>query len=136
MAAVIKELSAHLGGGPGAVFSAWSLYLLLAAGAVTMLLASHALAAGPLAAYPARIHHFGPAGGQPARRVPVRRAHPHRRAALAGEALALAVVIAGAAALSRSSLIADENTPPPRQHQPALSSANASPDTRPRPARR
>src|SRR6185312_12361364 len=50
MAAVIKELSAHLGGGPGAVFSAWSLYVLIAAGAVTMLLASHALAAGPLAA--------------------------------------------------------------------------------------
>ncbi len=50
MAAVIKELSAHLGGGPGAVFSTWSLYVLIAAGAVTMLLASHALAAGPLAA--------------------------------------------------------------------------------------
>src|SRR5690242_10297142 len=48
MAAVIKELSAHLGGGPGAVFSAWSLYVLIVAGAVTMLLASHALAAGPL----------------------------------------------------------------------------------------
>src|SRR5215467_8974754 len=32
MAAVIKELSSHLGGGPGAVFTAWSLYLLLAAG--------------------------------------------------------------------------------------------------------
>ena len=50
MAAVIKELSSHLGGGPGAVFSAWSLYVLIVAGAVTMLLASHALAAGPLAA--------------------------------------------------------------------------------------
>ena len=37
-------------------------------------------------------------------------------AAVAGEALALAVVIAGAAALSRSSLIAGENKPPARQH--------------------
>jgi drug/metabolite transporter (DMT)-like permease len=27
---------------------------------------------------PARIHHLGPAVGQPAREVPVRRAHPHR----------------------------------------------------------
>ena len=45
-----QELSAHLGGGPGAVFSAWSLYVLIAAGAVTMLLALHALAAGRLAA--------------------------------------------------------------------------------------
>ena len=77
MAAVIKELSSHLGDGPGAVVSTWSLYVLLAAGAATMLLASHALAAGPLAA------------SQPG-------------------ALALAVVIAGAAALSRSGLIADE----------------------------
>jgi hypothetical protein len=39
MAAVIKEPSSHLGGGPGAVFSAWSLYVLIAAGPVTMLLA-------------------------------------------------------------------------------------------------
>src|SRR6266542_3236892 len=79
MAAVIKELSAHLGGGPGAVVSAWSLYLLLAGGA-----------------------------------------------------LALAVVIAGAAALSRSSLIAGENAPAARQYQAALSSAaSALPATRP-----
>ena len=53
-------------------------------------------------------------------------------AAVAGEALALAVVIAGAAALSRSSLIAGQNTPPARQHQPAFSgAAGASPATRP-----
>ena len=35
MAAVIKELSSHLGGGPGAVLSNWSLYVLVAAGAAT-----------------------------------------------------------------------------------------------------
>ncbi len=118
MAAVIKELSAHLGGGPGAVVSAWSLYLLLAAGAVTMLLAAHALAAGPLAASQPGFT-FG----------------EHIRTdagALAGEALALAVVIAGAAALSRSSLIAGENAPAARQYQAALSSAaSALPATRP-----
>jgi hypothetical protein len=50
VAAVIKELSSHPGDGLGAVFSTWSLYVLLAAWAATMLLASHALAAGPLAA--------------------------------------------------------------------------------------
>ncbi|MFY9668728.1 MAG: DMT family transporter, partial [Trebonia sp.] len=43
VAAVIKELSSHLGGGLGAVFSTWSLYVLLVVGAATMLLASHAL---------------------------------------------------------------------------------------------
>ena len=50
VAAVIKELSSHIDDGVGAVFSNWSLYVLLAVGAATMLLASHALAAGPLAA--------------------------------------------------------------------------------------
>jgi hypothetical protein len=52
-------------------------------------------------------------------------------AALAGEALALAVVIAGAAALSRSSLIAGENEPPSRQHKAALSDAPAAARTGP-----
>src|SRR5260370_42484632 len=50
MAAVIKELSSHLGGGPGAIVSAWPLYLLLAAGAVTSLLATPPLAARAMAA--------------------------------------------------------------------------------------
>ena len=111
MAAVIKELSSHLGGGPGAVFSAWSLYLLIAAGAVTMLLASHALAAGPLAASQPGFTILDPLS---ASLLGVFLFGEHIRtdaAALAGEALALAVVIASAAALSRSSLIAGENAP-------------------------
>ena len=37
MAAVIKELSSHLGDGIGALVTAWSLYLVLVAGAATML---------------------------------------------------------------------------------------------------
>ena len=132
MAAVIKELSAHLGGGPGAVFSSWSLYVLIAAGTVTMLLASHALAAGPLAASQPGFTIVDPLA---ASLLGVFLFGEHIRtdaAALAGEALALAVVIAGAAALSRSSLIAVENAPPARQHQATLSSAvSAPPATRP-----
>jgi len=50
VAAVIKEMSSHVGGGPGALFSTWSPYVLVIVGAASMLLASHALAAGPLAA--------------------------------------------------------------------------------------
>src|SRR5258708_9079259 len=50
VAAVIKELSSHLGDGIGAIVSSWSPYVLIVVGAATMLLASHALAAGPLAA--------------------------------------------------------------------------------------
>jgi hypothetical protein len=114
------------------VFSAWSLYVLLAAGAVTMLLASHALAAGPLAASQPGFTILDPLA---ASLLGVFLFGEHIRtdaAALAGEALALAVVIAGAAALSRSSLITGENAPPSRQYQATLSSAaSALPVTRP-----
>jgi drug/metabolite transporter (DMT)-like permease len=50
VAAVIKELSSHVSGGPAAIFSNWSPYVLMVTGAAAMLLASHAVAAGPLAA--------------------------------------------------------------------------------------
>jgi hypothetical protein len=126
MAAVIKELSSHLDGGPGAVFSTWSLYVLIPAGAVTMLVASHALAAGPLAASQPGFTIVDPLA---AGLLGVFLFGEHIRtdaAALAGEALALAVVIAGAAALSRSSLITGESAPPSRQHQPAPSNAASS----------
>src|SRR5437660_243237 len=96
MAAVIKELSAHLGDGIGAIVSAWSLYLLLAAGAATMLLAAHALAAGPLAASQPGFTIVDPLT---ASLLGVFLFGEHIQtgaAALAGEALALTVVIAGA----------------------------------------
>ncbi len=108
VAAVIKELSSHLGDGIGAVASTWSLYVLIALGAATMLLASHALAAGPLAASQPGFTILDPlsAGllgvflfGEHIRTGPLD---------LAGEVLALAVVIAGAAALSRSCFILGE----------------------------
>jgi drug/metabolite transporter (DMT)-like permease len=50
VAAVIKELSSHVSDGPAAIFTNWSPYVLIVAGAASMLLASHAVAAGPLAA--------------------------------------------------------------------------------------
>ena len=50
VAAVIKELSSHVSGGPAAIFTNWSAYALMVTGAAGMLLASHAFAAGPLAA--------------------------------------------------------------------------------------
>ena len=97
-----------------------------------MLLAAHALAAGPLAASQPGFTILDPLS---ASLLGVFLFGEHIRtdaAALAGEALALAVVIAGAAALSRSSLIAGENVSPARQHQATLSSAaSAPPATRP-----
>jgi drug/metabolite transporter (DMT)-like permease len=50
LAAVIKELSSHISGGPAAVFTNWSAYVLMSVGSIAMLLTSHAMAAGPLAA--------------------------------------------------------------------------------------
>jgi drug/metabolite transporter (DMT)-like permease len=108
VAAVIKELSSHLGGGLGAVFSTWSLYVLLVVGAATMLLASHALAAGPLAASQPGFTILDPLAasllgiflfGERIQTGPWY---------LAGEALALALVVAGAAILSHSCFIRGE----------------------------
>ena len=50
VAAVTKELSSHTSSGLGAVLANWSPYVLLVVGAVSMLVAAHALAAGPLPA--------------------------------------------------------------------------------------
>src|SRR6266702_324173 len=116
MAAVIKELSSHLGDGISALVTTWSLYLLLAAGAATMLLAAHALASGPLAASQPGFTILDPLT---ASLLGVFLFGEHIQtgaAALAGEALALAVVIAGAAALSRSCLILGDDQHPACPH--------------------
>jgi drug/metabolite transporter (DMT)-like permease len=127
MAAVIKELSSHVGDGIGALVTTWSLYLLLAAGAATMLLAAHALASGPLAASQPGFTILDPLT---ASLLGVFLFGEHIRTgagALAGEALALAVVIAGAATLSRSCLLCDDNPDLPDPAPPALTSAASAP---------
>ena len=108
VAAVIKELSSHLGDGIGAVFSTWSLYVLIGAGAATMLLASQALAAGPLAASQPGFTILDPLA---ASLLGVFLFGENIQAGpwdLAGEVLALALVAAGAAVLSRSCFILGE----------------------------
>ena len=113
VAAVIKELSSHINDGIGAVFANWSLYVLLAAGAATMLLASHALAAGPLAASQPGFTVLDPLS---AGLLGVFLFNEQIRTGvldLTGEALALAVVIAGASILSHSCLILGEDEKSP-----------------------
>ena len=113
VAAVIKELSSHLGEGIGAIFATWPPYVLLVVGAATMLLASHALAAGPLAASQPGFTILDPLS---ASLLGVFLFSEHIQTAvpyLAGEAAALAIVIAGATALSHSHLIAGEDGPSP-----------------------
>ena len=112
VAAVIKELSSHLGDGIGAIFSNWSPYVLLVVGAATMLLASHALAAGPLAASQPGFTVLDPLS---ASLLGVFLFGEHIRTGagdLAGEALALAIILAGASALSHSCLILGEDGHP------------------------
>jgi drug/metabolite transporter (DMT)-like permease len=50
VAAIIKELTAHTNGGTSAVLGTWSTYALVVIGAASVLVSSHALQAGPLAA--------------------------------------------------------------------------------------
>ena len=131
MAAVIKELSSHLGDGIVAIVSTWSLYLLLVAGAATMLLASHAMAAGPLAASQPGFTILDPVTASLLGVFLFAEHIQTGAAALVGEVLALAVVIAGAAALSRSCLILGEDQHPACLDQPAGSRAAHAPDREP-----
>src|ERR1700722_12635721 len=126
VAAVIKELSSHLGDSIGAIFANWSPYVLLVVGAATMLLASHALAAGPLAASQPGFTILDPLS---AGLLGVFLFDERIRTGvldLAGEALALAVVIAGAWILSHSCLILGEDEKSPVRCLPAGFQAQAS----------
>jgi drug/metabolite transporter (DMT)-like permease len=112
VAAVIKELSSHLGGGVGAVVSNWSFYVLLGAGAASMLLASNALSAGPLAASQPGFTIVDPLS---ASLLGLFLFGEHVRVGtfdLAVEALALGILVAGVSALSHSRLVVGEDGPP------------------------
>ena len=109
VAAVIKEFSYHLDDGVAAVFTNWSVYVLIGAGAASLLLASHALAAGPLAASQPGFTILDPLA---ASLLGLFLFSEHFQAAtedLALEALALALLVAGVSALSHSHLIVGED---------------------------
>jgi drug/metabolite transporter (DMT)-like permease len=115
VAAVIKELSSHLGGGVGAVLGNWSPYVLVGVGGATMLLASQALASGPLAASQPGFTILDPLAatllGMFLFGEQMRAGLPD----LAGEALGLALLLAGVVTLSHSHLIVGEDGPAPAQ---------------------
>jgi len=106
VAAVIKELSARVTGGPSAIFTTWSVYALMVAGAAAMLLTSHAMAAGPLAASQPGFTILDPVT---ATLLGVLLYDEHLAtspAALTAELLSLLVLAVGARALSHSPLMA------------------------------
>ena len=111
VAAVIKEFSSHIGQGIGAVFTNWAVYVLMATGAAAMILVSHALTAGPLAA-----SQPGFTIGDPLTAALLgvflfdesMRTSVH---ALVGEVAGLVILVAGVATLSHSRLITGEQAP-------------------------
>jgi drug/metabolite transporter (DMT)-like permease len=112
VAAVIKEMSSHLSGGVVAVATNWSLYVLIASGAASMLLASHALSAGPLAASQPGFTIMDPIAAS-LLGVFVFGEHLHMAPLdLAGELAALGVLLAGVLALSHSQLVTTDRSDP------------------------
>jgi drug/metabolite transporter (DMT)-like permease len=123
VAAVIKELSSHFGDGAAATFANWSLYVLIGAGAGTLLLASHALAAGPLAASQPGFTILDPLTAALLGVFLFAERIGTSPLSLLGEALGLALLVAGVSALSHSHLIDGEDgapaAPPASRHSPA-----------------
>jgi hypothetical protein len=111
IAAVIKELSSHLSGGPAAVFTNWSAYVLMGVGTAALLLTAHAMAAGPLAA-----SQPGFTIGDPVTAILLGVFLFNERlgtspAALAAEVAGLVVLALGVWTLSGSALITDTTQP-------------------------
>jgi drug/metabolite transporter (DMT)-like permease len=114
VAGVIKELSTRLGQGGGAVICSWPPYVLIGVGSVTVLLANHALAAGPLAASQPGFTIMDPLAATLLGCLLFRE---HLRAGvpdLAGEALGLVLMAAAVTVLSHSHLITGEGPRPAR----------------------
>lgn len=107
VAAVIKELSVHISQGPAAVFENWSPYVLVLTGAAAMFLASNAFQAGTLAASQPGLTIVDPLVSSALGVVLFGEEIRHGPFILAGEAVALAVLMGSVVLLSRSPLVHD-----------------------------
>ena len=110
VAAVIKELSTHFAQGPAAVFSNWSPYVLLLAGAASMFLASHAFQAGSLAASQPGLTIVDPLVASVLGVVLFGEKLVLDPIALVGELVALVLLVGSVVLLSRSPLIRGEDS--------------------------
>jgi drug/metabolite transporter (DMT)-like permease len=118
VAAVIKELSAHLSQGPVGIFSNWSPYVLLFAGAAAFFLASNAFQAGSLAASQPGLTVVDPLVASALGVVLFGEHINHHPVAFAGELAALALLVASVVVLSRSPLVHAEPAPAETQVKP------------------
>jgi hypothetical protein len=112
VAAVIKELSTHLTQGLSGILLNWSPYVLLLSGAIAFFLASNAFHAGSLAASQPGLTVVDPLVASLLGVVLFGEHIDHRPAILAGEILALVLLIGSVVLLSRSALVhGDSSTP-------------------------
>jgi hypothetical protein len=105
VAAVVKELSSQLAGGPYAVITNWSPYVLLVSGAVAFFLVSNAFQAGPLAASQPGLTIVDPLVASVLGVFLFRDHIRHDPAEVLGEVVALMVLVVGVVVLSRSQLV-------------------------------
>ena len=108
VAAVIKELSGHLSNGLYGVLTNWSPYVLIAAGAAALFLASNAFQAGSLAASQPGLTIVDPLVASLLGVVLFGEHIRHDPAQLVGEGVALAILVASVILLSRSLLVQGE----------------------------
>jgi drug/metabolite transporter (DMT)-like permease len=105
VAALIKELSSHTGSGFSGIAGTWSTYALIVIGAASILLSTHALQAGPLAASQPGFTIVDPLIAS-LLGVFIFREQIHLQAAdLAVEIIAMAVLVGGVLVLSGSQLV-------------------------------
>jgi drug/metabolite transporter (DMT)-like permease len=107
VAAVIKELSAHTGSGFD-IFLTWSPYVLVGVGAASMLLSTHAFQAGPLAASQPGFTIVDPLVASLLGVFIFKEHMQLAPIAVVIEAAALAALVAGVVAISRSQLVQGE----------------------------
>jgi drug/metabolite transporter (DMT)-like permease len=120
VAAVIKELSSHGRSGIGGVFSTWSPYAVVVLGAASMLLATHALQAGPIAASQPGFTIVDPLVAS-LLGVFLFKSQLHVAPVdVAIEVVALAALVAGVVMLSRSHLVHGAEATGPDDLRPAL----------------
>jgi drug/metabolite transporter (DMT)-like permease len=111
VAAVVKELSTHLSQGPSGIFLNWSPYVLLLTGAIAFFLASNAFQAGSLASSQPGLTVVDPLVASLLGVVLFGERLDHHPLVLAGEVLALGLLIASAVVLSKSPLVHEEAPP-------------------------
>jgi drug/metabolite transporter (DMT)-like permease len=119
VAAVIKELSTHLSQGPSGIFLNWSPYVLLLAGAAAFFLASNAFQAGSLASSQPGLTVVDPLVASLLGVILFGERLDHHPLILAGEVLALGLLIASVVLLSRSPLVQEEALSENRILEPA-----------------